>query len=164
MPMPSPPEREQRNAGDSLACKCFRKSVCFSKKTRYICRSRRKQSPSLMQHSETHRKRAQSDIDFQHITSALKTRLVWSEKKASSECKEALFEGQRRLVCKTGDWCMPHTPPTDGGKSLGCRRRKPTSAAERHSNFRTSESPVKQRNKKPHKRNEYRRYPQKAPH
>ena len=47
----------------------------------------------LMRHSETHRKRTRSDIDFQHITSALKTRLVWSEKKASSECKEALFEG-----------------------------------------------------------------------
>ena len=57
----------------------------------------------LMRHSETHRKRTQSDIDFQHITSTLKTRLVWSEKKASSECKEALFEGQRSLVCKADD-------------------------------------------------------------
>lgn len=118
-----------------LACKCFRKSVCFSKKTRYICRSRRKQSPCLMQHSETHCKRTRSDIDFQRITSTLKTRLVWSEKKASSECKEALFEGQRSLVCKAGDWCMPHTPPTGGGKTsaaaegnrLSQRKSTPTS-------------------------------------
>ena len=162
--MPSPPEREQRNAGDSLACKCFRKSVCFSKKTRYICRSRRKQSPGLMQHSETHRKRTRSGIDFQHITSTLKTRLVWSEKKASSECKEALFEGQRSLVCKTGDWCIPHTPPTDGEKASAAAEGNRLPQAGKHFNFRISGSPIKQRNKKPHKRNEYRRYPQKAPH
>lgn len=162
--MPFSPEREQRNAGDSLACKCFRKSVCFSKKTRYICRSSRKLPPCLMRHSETHRKRTRINIDFQHITSTLKTRLVWSEKKASSECKEALFEGQRRLVCKTGDWCMPHTPPTDGEKASAAAEENRLSQAEQHFNFRASESTVKTKKQKPHKRNEYRRYPQKAPH
>ena len=127
----------------------FPQKLLFSKKTHYICRSRRKQSSGLMQHSETHRKRTRIDIDFQHITSTLKTRLVWSEKKTSSECKgkPCLKDKEALFAKRTISACHTRRPPRRG-KASAAAEEKPTFAsgtAPSTSDFRKSNKTKKQK-------------------